>query len=106
MRDSRTHLALQVWRLWSPLCWALAVLLATGLVRTRAGMPDLSGVGLDEVLDEKFAELGMEWGKRYYDMIRVGRFDELSYDGRTFSEAQSFLPYPQSQVDQFPILDN
>lgn len=79
---------------------------AVNLVRTRAGMSALTGVTLDQVLDEKFAELGMEWGKRYYDMIRLGRFDELSYDGRTFAEDKSFLPYPQNQVDQFPILDN
>lgn len=79
---------------------------AVNLVRTRAGMPALSGVTLDQIIDEKFAELAMEWGKRYYDMIRLGRFDELSYDGRTFSEANSFLPYPQSQVDQFPILED
>jgi len=79
---------------------------AVNLVRVRAGMPTLSGVTLDQIMDEKFAELGMEWGKRYFDMLRLGRYDELSYDGRTFSEAQSFLPYPQTQVDQFPILGN
>jgi len=79
---------------------------AVNLVRVRAGMPTLSGVTLDQIIDEKFAELGMEWGKRYFDMLRLGRYDELSYDGRTFSEAQSFLPYPQTQVDQFPILGN
>ncbi|MEP3208898.1 MAG: RagB/SusD family nutrient uptake outer membrane protein [Maribacter sp.] len=77
---------------------------AVNLVRARAGMPALSGVSLDDILDEKFAELGMEWGKRYFDMLRLERFDELSYDGRTFSTDQRFLPYPQSQVDQFPIL--
>lgn len=78
---------------------------AVNLVRQRAGMSALSGVTLDQVIDEKFAELGMEWGKRYYDMIRLGRVNELSYDGRTFTEDKSFLPYPQAQVDQFPILD-
>ena len=77
---------------------------AVNQVRERANMAPLSGVTLDQVLDEKFAELSMEWGKRYYDMIRLGRFDQLSYDGRTFSENKSFLPYPQSQVDQFPVL--
>ncbi|NAS12415.1 RagB/SusD family nutrient uptake outer membrane protein [Poritiphilus flavus] len=77
---------------------------AVNLVRTRAGMPPLSGVTLDQIIDEKYAELSMEWGKRYFDMLRLGRFDELSYDGRTFSEDKSFLPYPQTQVDQFPIL--
>lgn len=79
---------------------------AVSLVRQRAGMSAISGVTLDQVIDEKFAELGMEWGKRYYDMIRLGRVNELSYDGRTFTEDKSFLPYPQAQVDQFPILDN
>lgn len=78
---------------------------AVNLVRQRVGMSALSGVTLDQVIDEKFAELGMEWGKRYYDMIRLGRVNELSYDGRTFTEDKSFLPYPQAQVDQFPILD-
>ncbi|MDC6365631.1 MULTISPECIES: RagB/SusD family nutrient uptake outer membrane protein [Flavobacteriaceae] len=79
---------------------------AVNLVRERAGMTPLSGVTLDQVLDEKFAELSMEWGKRYFDMIRLGRTNELSYDGRTFTEDKAYLPYPQAQVDQFPILDN
>lgn len=77
---------------------------AVNMVRSRAGLADLSGVTLDQVLDEKFAELGMEWGKRYFDMIRLDKYNELSYDGRSFSEDKKFLPYPQSQVDQFPIL--
>ncbi len=79
---------------------------AVNLVRERAGLPALSGVTLDQVIDEKFAELAMEWGKRYYDMIRLKKFDELTYDGRTFTEAKTFLPYPQPQVDQFPVLGN
>ncbi|MFS4418157.1 RagB/SusD family nutrient uptake outer membrane protein [Maribacter sp. 2307ULW6-5] len=78
---------------------------AVNLVRERANMPPLSGVNLDEIIDEKFAELGMEWGKRYFDLIRLGRYDELNYDGRTFSENLKFLPYPQPQVDRFPILE-
>ncbi|WP_420320778.1 RagB/SusD family nutrient uptake outer membrane protein [Flagellimonas sp.] len=78
---------------------------AVNLVRARSGMAPLGGVTLDQVLDEKFAELSMEWGKRYYDMIRLGRTSELSYDGRTFDQSQAFLPYPQAQVDQFPILE-
>jgi hypothetical protein len=61
-------------------------------------------VSLDQVLEEKFAELSMEWGKRYFDLIRLGRYSELNYDGRSFSEDKKFLPYPQVQVDQFPIL--
>jgi len=73
-------------------------------VRIRAGLTTLSGVTLDQVMDEKFAELGMEWGTRYFDMIRLGRINELSYDGRTFTTDKTFLPYPQNQVDQLPSL--
>ncbi len=85
---------------------AMTAVQAVNQVRSRANMPTLTSVTLDDIVDEKFAELGMEWGKRYYDMLRLGRLDELSYDGRTFSESKTFLPYPQPQVDQFPILGN
>lgn len=78
---------------------------AVNLVRQRGDMPAVSGVTLDMVLEEKFAELGMEWGTRYYDMVRYGRYDELSYDGRTFTADDIYLPYPQNQVDQLPVLD-
>jgi hypothetical protein len=77
---------------------------AVNLVRERANMPALSGVTSQQVMDEKFAELAMEWGIRYYDMVRLGEYDELSYDGRTFTEGDIYLPYPQGQVDQLPTL--
>lgn len=77
---------------------------AVNQVRERAEMDPLGSVNLDQVMDEKFAELAMEWGQRYYDMVRLGRFDELSYEGRVFDESKIFLPYPQAQVDALPIL--
>ena len=77
---------------------------AVNLVRSRAGLSNISGVTTDQVLDEKFAELGLEWGIRYYDMIRLDKYDELSYDGRTFSAADEYLPYPQAQIDAIPEL--
>ncbi len=55
-------------------------------------------------MDEKLAELAMEWGTRYYDMVRLGRYDELSYEGRSFNENLIYLPYPQFQLDQLPAL--
>ena len=76
---------------------------AVNLVRSRAGMPALSGVTHQQVLDEKFAELSMEWGIRYYDMVRNNKLDELSYDGRSFSASERYLPYPQAQLDALPI---
>lgn len=77
---------------------------AVNAVRTRAGLSSLSGVTNAQVMDEKFAELAMEWGIRYYDMIRLERYSDLSYDGRTFTADKTFLPYPQTQVDLLPTL--
>ena len=77
---------------------------AVNLVRNRAGLPSVSGVTNAQVMDEKYAELAMEWGIRYWDMIRLGKTAELSYDGRTFTMDKAFLPYPQNQIDQLPVL--
>lgn len=78
---------------------------AVNLVRARAGLGALSSVTSKQVLDEKFAELAME-GTRYYDMVRLGNYTELSYEGRTFDETKIYLPYPQNQVDILPPLQN
>ncbi len=77
---------------------------SVNLVRERAGLSPLSGVTNAQVMDEKYAELAMEWGTRFYDMVRLGRTNDLSYEGRTFTTDLTFLPYPQNQVDQLPIL--
>ena len=77
---------------------------AVNAVRTRASLATLSGVTNAQVMDEKFAELAMEWGIRYNDMVRLGRTADLSYEGRSFTADKTFLPYPQAQVDLLPIL--
>ncbi|HET8736156.1 MAG TPA: RagB/SusD family nutrient uptake outer membrane protein [Pricia sp.] len=79
---------------------------AVNLVRNRAGLDPLTGVTLDQVIDEKYAELAMEWGKRFYDMVRLERYDELSYGGRTFTADKKFVTYHQDQKDEFPILED
>lgn len=77
---------------------------AVNLVRNRAGLPSISGVTNQVVMDEKLAELATEWGTRFADMVRLGKTSELSYDGRTFTADKAYLPYPQPQVDQLPVL--
>ena len=77
---------------------------AVNLVRSRAGLTAVSGVTNAQVMAEKFAELAMEWGIRYYDMVRLEQYGELSYGGRTFTPDKIFLPYPQNQIDQLPVL--
>lgn len=77
---------------------------AINLVRQRAGLNALNGVTNEQVMDEKFAELALEWGTRFYDMVRLNKTAELSYDGRTFTAEKAYLPYPQNQVDLIPSL--
>lgn len=77
---------------------------AVNLVRARAGMSALSGVTTQQVIDEKYAELAMEWGIRFYDMVRLENAAALSYDGRTFTMAKKYLPYPLAQLDKSFLL--
>lgn len=79
---------------------------AVNTVRGRAGMSALTSVTSDQIMDEKNAELGMEWGIRYYDMVRLGNTSALSYDGRTFSMDKRFLPYPLAQLTKINSLGN
>lgn len=84
---------------------AMTAASAVNAVRERSGMPALSSVTNEQVMDEKYAELAMEWGTRFYDMVRLGKTSELSYDGRTFTADKAFLPIPQTQIDLLPVLD-
>lgn len=79
---------------------------AVNEVRNRASMPAVSGVTIDDVINEKFAELAMEWGVRYYDLVRYDMTNELNYRGRSYSSEDQFLPYPLAQVDILPQLGN
>ena len=78
---------------------------AVNTVRSRAGLGDLASVTADQVMDEKYAELGMEWGIRYFDMVRLGNTAALSYDGRTFTMDKQFLPYPLAQLEKIQSLE-
>lgn len=82
----------------------MTALAAVNTVRARASVPALTSVDNTQVMNEKYAELAMEWGTRFYDMVRLGKYTELSYDGRTFTEDKIYLPYPQNQVDLLPAL--
>jgi hypothetical protein len=77
---------------------------AVNSVRERAGLSSLSEVMIDDIINEKFAEFAMEWGTRYRDMVRLKQYDELSYEGRVFTEDKIYLPYPQARVDVLPQL--
>jgi hypothetical protein len=77
---------------------------AVNMVRSRAGLNNLNGVSTKDVLDEKFAELGTEWGIRYYDMVRTENTAELSHEGKTFTMDKAYFVIPASQVAELPQL--
>ena len=78
---------------------------AVNQVRTRVGMSSLSGVTLDDVLEEKFAEFATEWGIRFYDLVRHDMTADLDYADRTYESGDDrFLPYPLAQQDILPQL--
>lgn len=79
---------------------------AVTLVRNRAGLGNATGVTLQDVIDEKYAEFGMEWGIRFYDLVRHGMTDELNHEGKTYNEEDRFLPYPLNQATLLPQLNN
>lgn len=68
-------------------------------VRTRAGMPTMTNVTIDQILDERRAEFACEWwGERFNDLVRTGRAQKVF--GNNFKPGQSeYIPIPQSQVD-------
>ena len=78
---------------------------AMNLVRGRAGIGSITGATIDDVLDEKYAEFGMEWGIRFYDLVRHDKTSELNHGGRTYdAQTDRFIPYPIDQVDILPQL--
>ncbi|MFC3197161.1 RagB/SusD family nutrient uptake outer membrane protein [Parapedobacter deserti] len=69
------------------------------LVRERVNLAPITGVTLDEILDERRAEFACEWwGERFNDLVRTGRAQQVF--GPRFTPGQSeYLPIPQAQID-------
>lgn len=72
-------------------------------VRRRADMPELSGVTVDQILDERRMELCGEWAERYTDLLRTGKAASvLASQGWTPDVA--YFPVPSGQIDVSPEL--
>ena len=50
------------------------------LVRTRAKMTEVTGVTVEQILDERRMELCSEWGLRYTDLVRTNKAAEVLND--------------------------
>ncbi|WP_207514834.1 RagB/SusD family nutrient uptake outer membrane protein [Longitalea luteola] len=74
------------------------------LVRQRAKLNPITGVTLQQVLDERRAEFACEWwGERYNDLIRTGQAATvLAPQG--FNPGEEYLPVPITQRDLNPNL--
>ncbi len=88
------------------------------LVRKRAGMPELSGVTVDQVLDERRMEFAGEWGERYLDLVRTGKAIDVLNEGPDSDDSDSniivngwstdktYYPIPVDQIENAPSLNN
>ena len=81
-------------------------------VRARAGAPVVSVLSLDEVLNERGRELGLE-GVRRQDLIRFGKFTGGSYlwpwkggvkNGAAISDNYKLFPIPSTALQANPNL--
>ncbi len=74
-------------------------------VRVRAQMPTVSGVTVEQILDERRMELCCEWGERYNDLVRTGMAGSvLGPNGWT--SAKTYFPIPFQQKDLAPDLND
>lgn len=71
-------------------------------VRQRAGMKPISGATIDQILEERQVELALEWGERYYDLVRT---DRAAQELPGFVKGKTeYYPIPLNQIDLNPNL--
>ena len=81
-------------------------------VRTRAAMPTLTGVTIEQIIDERRMELCSEWGLRYADLVRCGLAETVLNDpalvrdqaSGEWTEAKAYWPVPGLQLVNLPDL--
>jgi hypothetical protein len=76
---------------------------AVNLVRRRAGLADLAGVTLQQIWDERRAELALE-EDRFFDLVRTGQA-QTALAGKGFIPGKhEVYPIPSAQMQLNPNL--
>lgn len=69
-------------------------------VRQRADMPTVTGVTIDQIIDERRMELCCEWGTHYEDLLRTGKASTL----KGWSQDRAYFPIPADHQNDYPEL--
>ncbi|GJM61454.1 RagB/SusD family nutrient uptake outer membrane protein [Persicobacter diffluens] len=72
------------------------------LVRERVGLAPIASPTVDQILEERRAELSVEWGDRFNDLVRTGQAASV-LPGYVAGESE-YLPVPLRQEDLNPNL--
>ncbi|MDO4510867.1 MAG: RagB/SusD family nutrient uptake outer membrane protein [Bacteroidales bacterium] len=72
-------------------------------VRTRAKMAPITGVTVDQILDERRMELCSEWCARYIDLVRTGKAASV-LGAKGWTAEKTYWPLPSTQIENIPDL--
>jgi hypothetical protein len=77
----------------------LPALEKVNMIRTRAGLPNLSNLTMDQLLNERRWEMAMEYD-RWFDLVRTGQAQtKMAANGKTFiTGVHEVFPIPLSQI--------
>lgn len=75
------------------------------LIRTRANMPTITNVTIEQIMDERRMEFCGEWGERYNDLVRTGKAASV-LGNKGWTKEKTYYPLPFEQLNNVASLKN